>query len=104
VAGVAGFAAFGISGQQKKKGLESSCRPVCSDSQIQPVRTQFLLADVSLGIAIVSAVTAGVVYFTRPAKSLDTTSQGKAARPASPIAFGLSPTASGAQFAMGAEF
>jgi hypothetical protein len=105
LAGVAGFAAFGISGQSKKKALETSCRPVCSDDELQPVQTQFLLADVSLGIAIVSTVTAGIVYFARPTKPLPAgTSQGKTARPASPIAFGFSPTPSGAHFAMQTEF
>jgi hypothetical protein len=105
LAGFAGFAALAVTGQDKKKALESSCRPICTDNDLQPVRTQFLLADVSLGIAIVSTVAAGVVYLTRPAKSLpSSSSQGKLERPASPIAFGFSPTASGAQFAMQTEF
>jgi len=105
VAGVAGFAAFGLSGQQQKKGLESSCRPLCRDSDLDPVRTRFLMADASLGIAIVSTVVAGLVYFTRPSKPLPaSTSQGKAAPPTSPIAFGFSPTSSGAHFAMHTEF
>ena len=105
LAGVGGFAAFAITGQQEKKSLESSCRPICSDNDLEPVRTRFLLADASLGIAIVSTVAAGLVYFTRPAKPLPpSTSQGKAVRPASPVAFGFSPTATGAHFAMQTEF
>ena len=105
LAGVAGFAAFGSLGQKEKTELESSCRPLCSDKDLQPVRTKFLVADASLGLAIVSVVAAGVVYFARPTKPLPvSTSQGKAALPAPPIAFGFSPTASGAQFAMQGEF
>jgi hypothetical protein len=105
VLGVAGFASFGTLGQQKKKDLESSCRPVCSDNDLQPVRTQFILADASLGLAIASTVVAGVLYFTRPAKPLPPAmSQGSATRSASGFAFGISPTASGAQFAIGTEF
>jgi hypothetical protein len=105
LAGVGGFTAFGLSGQQEKKALESGCRPVCSDSDLEPVRTRFIMADASLGIAILSTVAAGVVYFTRPTRPLPSnTSQGKAARAASPMAFGLSPTASGAHFAMRTEF
>jgi hypothetical protein len=105
LAGAAGFAAFAISGQSQKKALESSCRPLCSDSDLQPVRTTFIVADASLGIAIASTVAAGIVYFTRPTKPVPAnTSQGKAARPASPIVFGFSPIASGGQFAMQTEF
>jgi hypothetical protein len=105
LAGVGGFAAFGLLGQQEKKALESSCRPVCGDKDLDPVRTRFIMADASLGIAIVSTVAAGIVYFTRPARPLpSSTSQGKAARPAAPMAFGFSPTASGAHFAMQTEF
>jgi hypothetical protein len=105
LAGVAGFAAFGFSGQSEKKSLESSCRPTCTDSELKPVQTRFLMADVSLGIGVVSAVTAGVLYFARPAKPLPaSTSQGKAAGSTSRFAFGIAPTPSGAQFAMGTEF
>jgi hypothetical protein len=105
LAGVAGFAAFGLSGQEKKKALESSCRPLCSNNDLQPVRTQFILADASLGIAIASVVGAGILYFTRPTRPLPaSTSQGKAGRPVSPLVFGFSPTPSGAHFAMQTEF
>jgi hypothetical protein len=105
LAGAAGFAAFGISGQSQKKELETSCRPVCTDDQLQPVETRFLMADISLGVAIVSAVTAGIVYFTRPSVPLpDGKSPGKGQGPVPPIAFGFSPTATGAQFAVQKEF
>ncbi|HMI88152.1 MAG TPA: hypothetical protein VK550_28905 [Polyangiaceae bacterium] len=106
VVGAAGFAAFAISGQSKRKTLETSCRPVCTDNDLQPVRTQFIMADAALGIGIVSALTAGILYFTRPAKPLPASAslQRRASWPAPPIAFGFSPTASGAQFAMATEF
>ena len=104
LAGAGGFAAFALSGQSEKKTLESSCRPICTDEELEPVRTRFMLADASLGIAVVSAVASGVLYFTRPTKPVPMASQGAAARPAAPFTFGLAPTRAGAQFAMGAEF
>jgi hypothetical protein len=104
LAGAGGFAALAISGQSEKKALESSCRPVCTDDELQPVRTRFMLADASLGIAVVSTVVAGVIYFTRPTKPLATgASPAPNLRPA-PIAFGFTPAAMGAQFAMQTEF
>jgi hypothetical protein len=104
LAGAGGFAAFALSGQSEKKSLESSCRPICTDEELEPVRTRFMLADASLGIAVVSAVASGVLYFTRPTKPVPMALQGKAARSASPFAFGIAPTRAGAQFSMGAEF
>ena len=105
VAGGAGFAAFAISGQTERKALESSCRPVCTEDDLRPVRTQFMLADAALGIAIASTVAAGVVYLTRPTKPLPVSASPAHSRPpASPIAFGFAPTATGASFAMHTEF
>jgi hypothetical protein len=105
LAGFGSFAAFAISGQAKKKDLESSCRPTCSDNELQPVRTQFLIADVSLAVAITSTLAAGIVYFTRPDRPRpDSMKQGKTGHPASAMAFGFAPTATGAQFAMHGEF
>jgi len=105
LAGYGSFTAFALLGQSKKKDLETTCRPTCTDDELQPVRTQFLIADISLAVAITSTLAAGVVYFTRPDRPRpDSTKQGKAAHPASNMAFGFSPTATGAQFAMRGEF
>lgn len=105
LAGVASFTAFGLSGQSEKKSLEKSCRPTCSDSELEPVQTRFLIGDLSLGIAVASAVTAGILYVTRPSRPLPpVASRGNVAWSPSRYAVGIAPTPSGAQFAMGAEF
>jgi hypothetical protein len=105
LAGFGSFAGFAIWGQSKKKDLESSCRPTCTDDELQPVKTRFLIADISLAVAVTSTIAAGIVYFTRPDRPrLDSPKQGKAAHPASAMAFGFAPTATGAQFAMQGEF
>jgi hypothetical protein len=105
LAGFGSFAGFAIAGQSKKKDLESSCRPTCSDNELQPVKTSFLIADISLAVAITSTLVAGIVYFSRPDMPRpDSTKQGKAAHPASAMVFGFAPTATGAQFAMQGEF
>jgi hypothetical protein len=105
LAGFGSFTAFAISGQSKKKDLETSCRPTCTDDELKPVRTQFLIADISLAVGITSTLLAGIVYFARPDMPRpDSTKQGKAAHPASAMTFGFAPTAKGAQFAMQGEF
>jgi hypothetical protein len=50
VVGLAGFAGFGLSG----KGQES-CVPACTRSEVSAFRRSYLIADLSLGVALVSA-------------------------------------------------
>jgi hypothetical protein len=66
VVGAAGFAGLTVIGTNERRSLESSCRPVCRPSQVDEVHRKFVIADVSLGVAIVSAVAAGVVFLARP--------------------------------------
>jgi hypothetical protein len=66
LAGVAGFAGFGLSGLEEYNSLESSCRPACDSSKVDAVRTKLVLADISLGVAIGSAVAATILYLGRP--------------------------------------
>lgn len=54
VLGLAGFAYFGLSGKDQRSDLESSCKPNCSQDQIDEVDQKFLFADISLGIGVVS--------------------------------------------------
>lgn len=70
--GVAGLAAFGILGglgRAKQTSLEGSCAPRCTDAEVQPMKTEYLIADVALGVGIVAVASAAVVYFTRPSES-----------------------------------
>ncbi len=54
---VTGFAAFGaleISAQNEQHSLLVSCAPRCSQSQVDPLRTKFALADVSVAVGSVA--------------------------------------------------
>jgi hypothetical protein len=53
VLGLASFAYFGLSGNQKKSEL-SSCEPACARSLRAPIQRDYLVADVSLGVSLVS--------------------------------------------------
>ena len=54
VLGGAGFAYFGLKGNAAYDELEGDCAPRCSDAGLDPVRRDWLLADVSLGVSVVS--------------------------------------------------
>ncbi|HEY8942913.1 MAG TPA: hypothetical protein VIM73_01570, partial [Polyangiaceae bacterium] len=66
LAGVAGFAGLALTGLEDYNSLDSNCRPGCSSSEVDSVRTKFILADISLGVAVASAVTATILYINRP--------------------------------------
>jgi hypothetical protein len=55
VAALAGFTTFAVLGRSKESSLADSCRPHCTDDQVAPAHTRYLIADVSLIIAALSA-------------------------------------------------
>jgi hypothetical protein len=62
VAALGSFAFFGITGLNERSNLERTCAPNCTDDVLGGVRTRFIAADVSLGIAVVSLAAAAVLY------------------------------------------
>jgi hypothetical protein len=48
------FAYFGLSGRSQASDLRSSCAPTCPQNDVDSVKTKLLVADVSLGISLIS--------------------------------------------------
>lgn len=70
VLGVSGFAAFGLWGNSQKHDLENSCSPFCSSSQVDEVRTKYIVADACLAVGVVSLGLATYWFVTgQPSKS-----------------------------------
>lgn len=62
-AGIIGFIALGAMGSSAQSDLEASgCKPNCAQSDIDSIKTKYLLADVSLGLGI-AGLGAGVALF-----------------------------------------
>jgi hypothetical protein len=63
-AGVLGFVVFGAMGHSKQSDLDNSCGPThtCSKSDVDSIKTKYLLADISLGVGI-AGLGAGVALF-----------------------------------------
>jgi hypothetical protein len=72
VLGALGFTAFGLIGKSKQSDLAGSCKPNCSDSDLKPMKTAYLVGDLSLGIGAASLIAAGVLYLARPEKPTGT--------------------------------
>jgi hypothetical protein len=82
--GAAGFALFAIEGSNQKGELERSCSPYCRASQVDDVKTKYVLADTCLAVGIVSAGVATYLFLTRHGEKTErhdqTTSVGFAPR------------------------
>ncbi len=65
------FSYFAIDGKRRQNDMQATCappaapRPTCSQSQADAMRRQFLFADVSLGVALVSLGGAGYFWIAR---------------------------------------
>lgn len=67
VAGLAGFGVFAALGKSKQNELEGSCNGHCSDADLSPMKTSYLIGDISAGVGVAALVGAAIVYMTRPA-------------------------------------
>ncbi len=76
IAGLAGFGVFSLVGKSRQGDLERDCSPSCTSEDLKPMKTAYLLGDVSLGVGAAALVTAGIVYLARP-----TAEAGSARRP-----------------------
>ena len=63
VAGITSFAIFGALGLDQKNQLRASCGNTCSDSQVSPLKTKYIVADTSLGIGILAGAIATWLFF-----------------------------------------
>ena len=76
VLGIGAFASFAVLGREQETDLASSCEPNCTDSQVAPVRTKYLLADISLGVGVVSLAAAAYFYFQGESEAAASTQTG----------------------------
>ena len=65
-AGIAGFAVFDGIGRSRQGDLEQQCAPHCSDADLGPMKTFYVIGDVSLGVGIAALIGSAVAYLTRP--------------------------------------
>jgi hypothetical protein len=61
VLGLTGFTYFGLIGNARKKELENSCRPRCTDAELSPMRRDYAVADVALAVGVVALATSAVL-------------------------------------------
>jgi hypothetical protein len=63
--GIGSFAYFAATGYSAKQQIEASgCAPACSDNDVNRVRSRYIAADASLGVAIVALGIAAYLLFS----------------------------------------
>jgi len=92
-ASLATFGALAIHGMSRRSALEKECFGRCAQSKIDSVKTEFVVADVALGVGIVSVGVATVLFLTR----------GAAERPAR-TSVGVAPERGGAAASVSGRF
>lgn len=65
-AGLAGFFAFASVGKAEHENLSKTCAPYCTEDQINKMRVEYVMGDISLGVGAIALVSAGAAYLTRP--------------------------------------
>lgn len=66
--GLGGFAYFGLKGKAGLSDL-SSCKPRCNEDEVSTVRRNLLLADVSLGVSVVTLAAAVYSFISTSSRS-----------------------------------
>ena len=85
--GLGVFATSGIMGLSQKGDLDN-CKGSCAQSDVDAAKRKFLVADIGLGVGLLSLGAATYFYLTRPEEDVAETTE-KAVR------FDLSPVAGG---------
>lgn len=63
VAALGGFAAFAIAGKSAQSAMDG-CKPNCTQGKVDKMRRRYLLADISLGVGVLSLGAGGYLYFS----------------------------------------
>lgn len=91
VAALGAFTYFAVSGINDRSDLNSTCAPRCASSDVDAIRTKFIVADIAGIVGVASLGAAAWLWFSQP----------KANSAASSTTVGFSPLPSGAAITVG---
>jgi hypothetical protein len=77
VVALGSYAYFGLRGLSERSDLAAGCGAThtCSDAQVDPIRTKFAVADISLAVGLVSLGVATWLFLSNPAPKRDRPAQ-----------------------------
>jgi hypothetical protein len=59
--GFVGFSYFGLIGNSRRRELDGSCKPRCTDAELSPMRRDYLVADSALAVGVVAAAATAIL-------------------------------------------
>jgi hypothetical protein len=107
--GLAGIGAFGVlalTGMERRRSLEQSCFGTCNQADIDAVKTQFLVADVALGVGVVSLGVATYLLLATGGRSAEKPAGAEASRAVRTrdVSFGVAPRPGGGAVGLTGRF
>ena len=63
VAALGSFAAFAITGKSAQSAMDG-CKPACKQAEVDKMRLRYLIADISLGVGVVSLGASGYLFIS----------------------------------------
>ncbi|MBX3221177.1 MAG: hypothetical protein KF795_11705 [Labilithrix sp.] len=107
VAATATFGALALHGMSRRSALEKECFGSCRQEQVDSIKTQLLVADVALGVGVVSLGVAAVLFLTSGGSSSTERDRAEGARSAPRpgfVSFGVAPQPNGGAASFAARF
>jgi hypothetical protein len=84
---LSGFVVLGSWGYSEKRDLERTCSPFCQSSEVDKVRTKYVVADACLAVGVLSLGVATYLFLRDPSAGTKT-SQGGLSAALSPMPSG----------------
>ncbi|MBN9162379.1 MAG: hypothetical protein BGO98_06095 [Myxococcales bacterium 68-20] len=102
---LATFGVLALHGMSRRSDLEKECFGSCRQEQVDSIKTELTIADVALGVGVVSLGVSAVLFLTSGGRSSPTEAspQREAQRPDF-VSFGLAPHRDGAAASFSARF
>jgi hypothetical protein len=70
VAFMGGFIGFGLAGNGKRSDLDASgCKPNCAQTDVDTIKTDYIIADVALGVGLATLAVATVLFIVSATSS-----------------------------------
>lgn len=100
VLGIGAFVTLGVLGKSQRDELRDTCAPSCSEDDVSSVRTKLILADVSLGVGVVSLGVATYLFLSSGPSKPPPAAPAEKAR----LWFDMAPRAGGGSVLLGGAF
>lgn len=100
LAGLATFGALGIHGMTRRSSLEDDCFGKCTQGQVDSIKSEFMFADIALGVGVVSLGVSAALFLTGGGSSEKQTARSPTPR----VSFGAAPLKNGGSVGMSGTF